>query len=148
MLIGIDPLLTPDLLWALGSMGHGDEFALVDANHPAAAIAASTGRALIHLPGLEIQDVARAILGVFPIDKSDADPARCMSVIGAPGTLAPVQQAVQQVLTEASGGAYELTGVDRQTFYAQARKAFVVVQVGDARPFGCFLFRKGVIAKS
>ena len=148
MLIGIDPLLTPDLLWALGSMGHGDDFALVDANHPAESIAASTGRALIHLPGLAIDEVARAILGVFPLDKSEPDPARCMAVVGAPGTLAPVQQAVQVALTTASSGACTLAGIERHAFYVEARKAFVVVQVGDARPFGCFLFRKGVIAKA
>ena len=39
MLIGLDPLLTPDLLHALASMGHGDEIAIVDANFPAAACA-------------------------------------------------------------------------------------------------------------
>ena len=27
-----------------------------------------------------------------------------------------------------------------------ARRAFAVVQVGDPRPYGCFLLRKGVIA--
>ena len=39
MLIGLDPLLAPDLLHALASMGHGDEIAIVDANFPAAACA-------------------------------------------------------------------------------------------------------------
>ncbi|MGE0311871.1 MAG: RbsD/FucU family protein [Lautropia sp.] len=147
MLIGIDPLLTPDLLWALGSMGHGDDLALVDANHPAEAIAASTGRPLIHMPGLALDDVARAILGVLPIDVSEPDPARCMAVVGDPGTLAPVQVAVQAVLSRATSDAHRLVGVERHAFYAAARKAFVVVQVGDARRFGCFLFRKGVIAR-
>jgi L-fucose mutarotase len=32
MLKGIPPLLTPDLLHALASMGHGDAIAIVDAN--------------------------------------------------------------------------------------------------------------------
>ena len=34
MLKGISPLLTPDLLHALASMGHGDAIAIVDANFP------------------------------------------------------------------------------------------------------------------
>ncbi len=35
MLIGIDPLLTPELLMILRAMGHGDEIAIVDGNYPA-----------------------------------------------------------------------------------------------------------------
>ena len=35
MLKSIDPILTPDLLWLLASMGHGDDLVVVDANHPA-----------------------------------------------------------------------------------------------------------------
>ncbi len=38
MLLRIHPLLTPDLLHALASMGHGDEIAIVDANFPAFAV--------------------------------------------------------------------------------------------------------------
>ena len=33
-LIGISPLLSPDLLHALASMGHGDEIVIGDANFP------------------------------------------------------------------------------------------------------------------
>jgi L-fucose mutarotase len=30
--------------------------------------------------------------------------------------------------------------------YEGAKAAFAVVQVGDLRPYGCFLLRKGIIA--
>ena len=36
MLKTISPLLTPDALHALASMGHGDELVIADANFPAA----------------------------------------------------------------------------------------------------------------
>ena len=42
MLKGIDPVLSADLLWVLAAMGHGDDLALVDANHPAERIARAT----------------------------------------------------------------------------------------------------------
>ena len=35
MLRNINPILSPELLYALRAMGHGDEIALVDANFPA-----------------------------------------------------------------------------------------------------------------
>lgn len=62
MLKNLDPVLSADLLWVLAAMGHGDDLALVDANHPAETIASSTtsGR-LIRLPGLTMQRAARAI---------------------------------------------------------------------------------------
>jgi RbsD / FucU transport protein family len=48
MLLGLDPLLTPDLLHALAAMGHGDRIVLVDANYPA-----THGRWLILLLGVD-----------------------------------------------------------------------------------------------
>ena len=39
-----------------------------------------------------------------------------------------------------------LAVIERFAFYEAARRAFAVVQVGDPRPYGCFLLRKGVIA--
>ena len=39
MLKLLPPLLTPELLHALASMGHGDDLALVDAHFPAARVA-------------------------------------------------------------------------------------------------------------
>jgi L-fucose mutarotase len=39
-----------------------------------------------------------------------------------------------------------MAGIERYAFYEAAKKSFAVVQVNDARPYGCFLFRKGVIA--
>ena len=41
MLKNIDPLLSPELLSTLRAMGHGDELAIVDANLPAARVAAA-----------------------------------------------------------------------------------------------------------
>jgi len=139
MLIGVDPLLGPSLLWALASMGHGDLLALVDANHPAERIAAATGRDLIHMPGLPIEQVARAILTVFPLDLAFPKPVQRMAVVGRPRSIPPVQRAVQTLLP------VPMSSLARAEFYAQAERAFVVVQVGDARPYGCFLLRKGVL---
>ena len=50
MLKNIDPALA-DLLWALEAMGHGDDIALVDANHPSERAKACISGRLICLPG-------------------------------------------------------------------------------------------------
>ena len=42
MLKGINSLLTPDVLYALCAMGHGDEVVLVDAHYPTDTAARSS----------------------------------------------------------------------------------------------------------
>ena len=146
MLKGLDPVLSADLLWVLAAMGHGDDLALVDANHPAETIArATTSGRLIRLPGLTMERAARAILSVLPLDDFEPQPARRMEVVGDPQALPEVQQAVQSEIDRSNGAALPLAGIERFAFYGAARAAFAVVQVGDPRPYGCFLLRKGVI---
>jgi L-fucose mutarotase len=126
-------------------MDHGDDLALVDANHPATSIARSTvsGR-LVTLPRLRTAEVAAAILTVLPIDEFEPAPVRRMQVVGAPEEMPPVQHDVQAELTRAVPG-LEMQGLERVAFYAAARTGFAVVQVGDARPYGCFLLRKALL---
>ena len=147
MLKGLDPVLSADLLWLLAAMGHGDDLALVDANHPAETIARATasGR-LVRLPGLSMKRAARAILSVLPIDDFEPEPVRRMLVVNEPAQIPLVQMEVQEELDRAAGAALPMVGIERFAFYAAARSAFAVIQVGDPRPYGCFLLRKGVIA--
>ena len=85
MLLGLDPVLSPDLLHALAAMGHGDRIALVDANYPA-----TRGRRLIHLPGIAAPRALQAVLSVLPIDTFIAEPCAVMQVVGEPAALPPV----------------------------------------------------------
>ena len=89
--------------------------------------------------------VAQAILTVLPIDDFEPDPIRRMQVVGAPDAIPAIQEEVLSVLTNA-GLPAAMTGIDRFSFYEAAKASFAVVQVGDVRPYGCFLLRKGVIA--
>ena len=147
MLKGIDPVLSANLLWVLAAMGHGDDLALVDANHPAERIARATvtGR-LVRLPGLSMARAARAILSLLPLDDFEPEPIRRMEVVGDKAAIPPVQAEVQAEIDRAAGRGIAMGSLERFAFYAAAMTSFAVVQVGDTRPYGCFLFRKGVIA--
>lgn len=146
MLKSLDPLLSADLLWMLAAMGHGDELALVDANHPAERIARSTasGR-LVQLPGIATERAAAAIFSVFPLDAFVAEPVRRMEVVGNPAEIPPVQAGFAEAAAQATGREVAIGALERFRFYAAAEAAFGVVQTGDLRPYGCFLLRKGVI---
>ena len=64
MLININPVLSPELLFHLRTMGHGEKLILADANFPAN----SNNKKVIRLDGVNIKDAATAILSVFPLD--------------------------------------------------------------------------------
>jgi L-fucose mutarotase len=146
MLKTIDPVLSADLLWILAAMGHGDDIALVDANFPAEKISrASISGRLVRLPGLSLVRAARAILSVLPIDDFVPDPVRRMEVVDDPAALPEVQREIVAELDVVGIGASRLASLERFAFYAAAQASFAVVQVGDPRFYGCFLFRKGVI---
>lgn len=147
MLKGLDPLLSADLLWVLASMGHGDDLAIVDANHPAEKIArATTSGRLIRLPGIAMDRAMAAILSVLPVDNFEPEPLRRMLVVDAPDEIPQIQAEVQTVIDAALGGSAPMAGIERFAFYQSASNAFAVIQCGDPRPYGCFLLRKGVIA--
>ncbi len=139
MLRGLNPILTPDLLHALASMGHGDTIAIVDANFPATASA----RRLILLPGADAPSLLDAILTLLPIDDFESDPITVMQVVGDSDAIAaPVHDFIAVLSRHA---APQPTAIERHAFYRAAAAAFAVVQTGERRFYGNILLRKGVI---
>jgi L-fucose mutarotase len=146
MLKNIDPLLNADVLHALCAMGHGDEVVICDGNFPANSVARSTalGTAL-RLDGADAPRAVRAVLSVLPLDTFVDAPASRMEVVGAPDALPAVQQEAQRELDAAEGRAVPFAGVERFAFYARAKQAYCVIATGEARGYGCFIFKKGVL---
>jgi L-fucose mutarotase len=140
MLKGIDPLLSPELLFALASMGHGDEICLADANFPAASIAGP--KAPIRLPGADGARALKAVLSVMPLDGFVTHPAAVMAVVGDAQAVPAAVAAYRAVLGPGVG----VEAVERFAFYERARRAFAIVATGEARKYGNILLRKGVIA--
>jgi L-fucose mutarotase len=139
MLKGIHPLLSPDLLYALAAMGHGDRIAVVDANFPALGLA----RRSIVLAGATAPDVLAAILSVLPIDDFAPDPVSVMQVVGDAAQLPETVQEFIAILAT-----HNLTApaqLDRQAFYRAAAEAFAIVQTGERRFYGNILLTKGVV---
>ena len=146
MLIGIDPKLPPDLLDCLMRMGHGDEIVIADANFPATSTAAQTlwGEA-IQMTGFDAPAVAKLITGLMPLDAVSDACAYRMEIDDAPEELGDVHHEVFAVLEAAMPQGAQLASIERQDFYRRAAEAFAVVRSTEARPFGCFILRKGVI---
>jgi L-fucose mutarotase len=145
VLKNIDPLLNADILYALAAMGHGDEVVICDAHFPADSVARRTvlGRVL-RVDGASAPRVVRAVLSVLPLDTFVDDPAGRMEVVGDASTLPAVQREAQREVDDAQGGAKPFASIERFAFYERARQAYCVIATGEARGYGCFIFKKGV----
>jgi L-fucose mutarotase len=148
MLINIDPLLSPDLLYVLAAMGHGDELAVVDANFPADSVGRSTayGRPL-PLSGASMPDALAAILTLLPLDEHVEAPVRAMSAGEGEG-VPEVQRQAQTVVDRAAGRHWPVQPVERFSFYDAARACYAVVLTGELRYFGNVLIKKGAVPPS
>jgi L-fucose mutarotase len=146
MLKVIDNRLNADVLACLRAMGHGDVLILADTNFPADSIARATvtGR-LLRMENLTAAQAANAILSLLPLDTFVDDFAGRMEVVGQPDEIPPVQVEVQAEIDRAEGRPRPMIGIERFAFYDLARRSYAVIQTGERRFYGCFMFRKGVI---
>ncbi len=142
MLKGIHPLLSPDLLHALQSMGHGDTIAIVDANLPAT----SSARRLIESPCIGSPAMRAAVLTLLPLYTRVAPAVFTMEVTGDPAAIPPPVAEFAAVLTDLGMADMEMGHLERHAFYERARGAFAIVRTGESRRFGNILLVKGVVA--
>ena len=140
MLIGLDPILGPDLLAVLRAMGHGDEIALVDGNYPALTDA----RRLIRADGLGLIPVLRAVLSVLPIDT--AVPQAIFRAVNAatPDRPDPVHQEIEALCAQMVPQ-HPVVAVPPAPFYARVKAAHAIIATSEPRFYGNVILRKGVI---
>jgi L-fucose mutarotase len=146
MLKGIDNRLNAEVLAALRAMGHGDVLIVADTNFPSDSIARETVTGtLLRMENLTCAQAVQAVLSVLPLDTFVDDFAGRMQVVGKPAELPPVQLEVQAEIDRAEGRPRPMVGIERFAFYDMARRSYAVIQTGERRFYGCFMFRKGVI---
>ena len=141
MLKGIHPLLSPDLLYAMAAMGHGDEIAIVDANFPAASL----GPRVIEMRGASSPDALDAVLTLFPLDTRVVPAVFTMEVVGDPTAVPEPVMDFAAVFTQHYLDDCEIGTLERHAFYDRAKLAFVLVRTGEMRPYGNILLVKGVV---
>ena len=146
MLLRIDPALNADVLYVLRAMGHGDEIVICDTNFPADSVAQQTVHGqLLRMENVSAARAMQAILSVMPLDSFVDKPACRMEIVGEPNKILPVAAEVQAEIDRAEGKPMPMGTIERFAFYEAARKAYAVIQTGERRFYGCFLFKMGVI---
>ncbi|XP_029376257.1 fucose mutarotase isoform X2 [Echeneis naucrates] len=123
VLKGIPSVLSPELLFALAKMGHGDEL------------------------GVGIPKLLEAILKLLPLDTYVPSPASVMNLVDSDrqrGLAVPVWDTYTQLLGKA-GSQTPLERLDRFEFYERAKKAYAVIATGEKALYGNLILKKGVI---
>jgi L-fucose mutarotase len=141
MLRDIDPILSPDLLYALRAMGHGDEIVLADANFPGDSL----GPTCIRADGSTASEVLQAVLSVMPLDIYVPDPALTMQVVGDPDAIPEAVADFQNIIEKTADNPAQIQTLERFAFYERAATAFAIVQTGERRLYGNIILKKGVI---
>ncbi|CAM9925574.1 unnamed protein product [Scytosiphon promiscuus] len=149
-LIGISPIISPDLLVTLARMGHGDSICFADANFPSENLESpgKRGPVTIRADGHEVAPLLRAVSKLFPLDSYTDFPVQMMAPV--PGDeLDPSIEARFAAAVEAEQpGTFKVERVERFAFYERARSCYAVVATGETAKYGNIILVKGVLSVS
>jgi L-fucose mutarotase len=140
MLIGIPPILGPDLLYTLRAMGHGDELALVDGNYPAQDHA----RRLVRADGHGLLALMRAILPLFPLDKDGASAIFRASLNNDPAQMSSFHHEIEALCGAIKPG-FAVTPLSGEALYPRIRAAHTIVATSELSLYANVILRKGVV---
>ena len=138
MLRNIPACISPDLIHALMSMGHGDEIVLTDADFPAETYSAR----LIRADGLDVATLLGAILPFFPLDPFVERPAITMDC-SAWGDEPESYERFRKIFKKHDKNFKDFELLKRFEFYERAKNAFVVVVTSEAD--GNVILKKGPV---
>jgi L-fucose mutarotase len=140
MLIGISPLISPDLLAILHRMGHGDEIVLADAHFPGETY----GRRVLRADGLRIPDLLDAILPLFILDTYVESPLIMMAPVSGDQLDPAVEASYRKAIDKHWPDTPPIQHIDRFDFYERAKQAFAVLMTGETSKYGNIILKKGV----
>ena len=140
MLIGISPLISPDLLSILYRMGHGDEIVLADAHFPGETY----GRRVLRADGLRIPNLLDAILPLFALDSYVERPLIMMAPVPGDQLDPVVEASYRQAVDKHWPDTPSILRIDRFDFYKRSKEAFAILMTGETAKYGNIILKKGV----
>ncbi|MBQ9495276.1 MAG: L-fucose mutarotase [Treponema sp.] len=141
MLINISPVISPELLFVLDKMGHGDDIVLADAFFPADTCNARVIRA----DGIRIPRLLDGILRLINLDTYVASPLVMMAPVAGDTLDMSVEESYRKVIDAFYPNTPAIERIERFAFYERAKLAFAVVVTGETVPYGNIVLKKGVI---
>jgi len=141
MLIGINPVIGPELLDVLFRMGHGDDIVLADAFFPGDSV----NSRVIRADGLRIPDLLEGILALINLDTYVPHPVMMMAPVPGDSLDIKIEQSYRAIIDRRWPETPIIERIERFAFYERAKKAFAVLMTGETVKYGCIILKKGVI---
>ncbi|MFK7778322.1 MAG: RbsD/FucU domain-containing protein [Gimesia sp.] len=141
MLKGIPPILSPDLMHTLMTMGHGDDLILADGNFPAD----SHAQRIVRLDGHGVPEVLDAILRFFPLDTFVDQPAGLMNPVDVQPSEPPIWETYRQLIQNHEKHSFELEKIERFEFYERAKNAYAIIATSETALYANLILKKGVV---
>ena len=141
MLIGINPVISPELLDTLFRMGHGDEIVLADSFFPGDSMNSRVVRA----DGIRIPALLDGILALINLDSFVQNPVAMMAPVPGDHADESVEKSYRAVIDKHWPETPPIEFVERFAFYEQSKKAFAIVMTGETVKYGNIILKKGVI---
>lgn len=144
MLLGVSPILSPELMKIMMEMGHGDEIVLADGNFPAASCA----QRLVRCDGHGVPELLEAMLQFFPMDRYVDHAAGLMQVVPGDPVQPQIWDEYQAIISgyETSFEGFEY--IERFAFYERAKQAYAIVATGEKAIYANLVLKKGVVKLS
>lgn len=140
MLIGISPLISPELLAVLHRMGHGDEIVLADAHFPGETF----GKRVLRADGLRIPALLEAILPLFILDNYVESPLIMMAPVAGDQLDPEVEISYRKAVDKFWPQTPAIKRIDRFEFYERTKSSFAVLMTGETVKYGNIILKKGV----
>ena len=141
MLKGISKYLSPELLFHLYKMGHGDELVLADAFYPGDTM----NPLVIRADGIGIVDLLNGILPLFTLDSYVSNPVLMMAVPSNDTPDPAVEKSYRAVIDKYYPDTSPIGKLERFEFYERSKTAYAVLMTGEATKYGNIIIKKGVI---
>ena len=138
MLKNIPEIISPDLMHALMSMGHGEEVVFADADFPAN----SYSKKIIRMDGVRIESLLEAVLPFFPLDPFVKHPVISMDC-SEWGPEPESYERYRRVIRKIYGAFMDFQLLKRFDFYDRAAMANYVVVTSE--PDGNVILKKGPV---
>lgn len=140
MLIGISPLISPELLAILYRMGHGDEIVLADAHFPGETY----GKRVLRADGLKIPALLDAILPLFILDSYVESPLIMMAAVKGDQLDPAVETSYRKAIDRHWPNTPPIQRIDRFDFYERTKCVYAVLMTGETVKYGNIILKKGV----
>jgi len=139
MLKKIPSVISPELLYHMMIMGHGDELVLADGDFPVETYS----KRVVYAYGLEIPILLDTVLQLFPLDPFTEIPVSIMAPVDANAGEPKNWKQYRSIISKHEPRFKDFEYIERFDFYERAKQSYLVVATTE--PDGNLILKKGVV---